>query len=512
MQAAVPLWFSLSAFERRTQPGLGNGEVDDFGPIFQVSDGDGELGAYHGPGNVAPEVGYRKRVTVAPKRMARLPAEGRKRRLLVAAAIYVVATAVFFACAARETLTEHTPYNHFALTAQSWIHGQLDLGSRPPAYTFNNDFARYEGRWYAPFPPFPAVLLLPLVALAGGAGSVQDGQFFLWLAGLAPAVLFLALEKLRRSGRNPRSETDNWMLSLLFAFGSVYFFSAVQGTVWYAAHVVGAALAAFYLLFALDAERPLLAGLMLGLGFATRTPLVFAFPLFVLEAARKCQRAGAPCVLDAPIASLRAIDPLKLARALALFALPIAAVVALCMWHNAARFDDPFEVGYRYLDVAWAARIEKWGLFSYHYLARNLGVVLTSLPYLGDPRPGTPFQINAHGLALWFTTPLYLWLLWPKSTKPPHHALWITVACVALPTLLYQNTGWVQFGYRFSNDYAVFLFALLAVGARPFGWLFRCAAVWAVAWNCFGALSFNRREYSRYYYQDNSQRILYQED
>ena len=83
---------------------------------------------------------------------------------------------------------------------------------------------------------------------------------------------------------------------------------------------------------------------------------------------------------------------------------------------------------------------------------------------------------------------------------------------MALPTLLYQNTGWVQFGYRFSNDYAVFLFALLAVGARPFGWLFRCAAVWAVAWNCFGALSFNRREYSRYYYQDNSQRILYQED
>jgi hypothetical protein len=444
--------------------------------------------------------------------MAWLPAEGRKRRLLIAAALYAVTTAIFFACAPREILSEHTPYNHFALTAESWLDGRLDLGGRPPVYTHNNDFSRYADKWYAPFPPFPAVLLLPLVAIAGDAVGVQDGQFFLWLAGLAPAVLFLALEKLRRGGRSPRSEGDHWMLALLFAFGSVYFFSAVQGTVWFAAHVVAASLGALYLLFALDAERPLLAGLMLGLGFATRTPLLFAFPLFVIEAAKSSQREDAPCVLNDPLGSLRAIRPWPFARLLLSFALPVALVALVTLWHNAARFGDPFEVGYRYLDVAWAARIEKWGLFSYHYLARNLGVILTSLPYLGDPRPGTPFQINAHGLALWFTTPLYLWLLWPKSTRPPHHALWLTVACVALPTLFYQNSGWLQFGYRFSNDYAVFLFALLAVGGRPFGWLFRAAGVWAVVWNTFGALSFGRYEYARYYYQDNSQRVIYQPD
>jgi hypothetical protein len=444
--------------------------------------------------------------------MAWLPADGRKRRLLVAAALYVLTTAVFFALAARETLTEHTPWNHFALTAESWLEGRLDLGGRPPPYTFNNDFSRFQNKWYAPFPPFPAVLLVPLVAIAGSAEGVQDGQFFLWLAGIAPAVLFLALEKLRRSGRSTRSESDDWMIALLFAFGSVYFFCAVQGTVWYAAHVVAAGLAALYLLFALDAERPVLAGLMLGLGFATRSPLLFAFPLFVLEAARQSQRADAPCVLRDPLGSLRAIDPWRLLRLLGLFALPVAAVVGATLWHNAARFGDPFEVGYRYLDVAWAVRIEKWGLFGYHYLARNLGVILTGLPYVGDPRVPTPFQINVHGLALWFTTPLYLWLLWPKSTRPPHHALWITVAAVALPTLFYQNSGWVQFGYRFSNDYAVFLFALLAIGARPVTWLFRIAAVWAVAWNTFGALSFNRHEYVRYYYQDSSQKILYQPD
>jgi hypothetical protein len=302
------------------------------------------------------------------------------------------------------------------------------------------------------------------------------------------------------------------MLSLLLAFGSVYWFCAVQGTVWFAAHVVGAVLASLYLLFALDAERPLLAGLMLGLGAATRTPLLFAAPLFLLEAARVSQRSGAACALDHPLAALRAIELGRFVKPLLLFALPVGAVLALMLWHNAARFGDPFEVGYRYLDVVWAKRIEKWGLFDYHYLARNLGVMLTSLPYLGDARFSTPFQINAHGLALWFTTPLYLWLLWPTSARRPHHALWLTVACVALPTLFYQNSGWVQFGYRFSNDYAVFLFALLAIGGRPFGALFRAAAVWAVAWNAFGALTFGRSAYVDYYYQDNSQRVIYQAD
>ncbi len=441
-----------------------------------------------------------------------LPAPGPARRLCLAALVYVVTTGVFFACAAPETLRQHTPWNHFALLADSWLHGRLDLGGPPPVYTGNNDFSHFGGRWYVPFPPFPAVLLLPLVAAAGRPDALQDGQFFIWLAGLAPAVLFLVLEKLRTNGRSSRSERDDWMLALLFAFGSVYFFSAEQGTVWYAAHVVGAALCAFYVLFALDAERPLLAGLMLGFGFATRTPLLFAAPLFVLEALRTCQREGAACALDRPLAALAAVDLRSFAKKFALFAAPLLVIIALTLWHNQARFGDPFEVGYRHLDVAWKARMEKWGLFSYHYLGRNLAVLLSGLPWTGDPRVPVPFQINAHGLALWFTTPLYFWLLWPRSTRVPHHALWLTVACVALPTLFYQNSGWVQFGYRFSNDYSVLLFVLLAIGARSFGWLFRAVALWSIAWNTFGALSFNRPEFTRYYFQDNSQRILVQPD
>src|SRR4051812_17010002 len=115
-----------------------------------------------------------------------------RRARVTAALIYALATALFLATTASERLAGHTPYNHFALLADAWLHGRLDLGGPPPAYTGNNDFASFDGHWFVSFPPFPAVLIAPVVKLAGGAEHVADGRFFAWFGGLAPALLFLA--------------------------------------------------------------------------------------------------------------------------------------------------------------------------------------------------------------------------------------------------------------------------------------------------------------------------------
>jgi hypothetical protein len=449
--------------------------------------------------------------------------------LVIAVGIYVLTSAVYFTFADVRTLTEHTPFNHYALLAQAWLEGHMDLGHRPPSYTGNNDFALYQGKWFVVFPPLPAVLLLPWVWLAGSAEAVRDGQFFLWLAGVGPAVLFLALEKMGQAGLG-RSTKQNVVLSLLFAFGSVYFFTAEQGTVWFAAHGVAVALGASYLLFSLQASHPLLAGLMLGLGVAARGPLLLGVPLFLWEAVQVALRppveSGASSITagasarawwtrrrSSVLAFARRLDTRRLLRSVGWFLLPFVSIVGLLLWYNQARFGDPLEFGYRYLTVAWQPRMEKWGLTSYHYLARNLGVVLTSLPYLTrSPTAAAPFQVNGHGLALWVTTPLYLWLVWPQRKSPLHLPLWLTVAAVALPSLFYQNTGWLQFGYRFSNDYAVFLFALLAVGGRRMGGLFATAAVWSVLVNGFGAATFGRAEYASFYFVEPTQTVIYQPD
>src|SRR5688572_10261157 len=218
----------------------------------------------------------------------------RGRRWVTALGAYVFLLIVYAAVAGRERLTTHTQFNHFALQAEAWLEGRLDLGHDPPDHAQGNDFARYQGKWYIPFPALPAVLLLPIVKFAGSAERVRDGQFFLWLAPLGPVLLFFALEALRQRGRWQGSLLTSLGLMLGFGLGSVYFFTAVQGTVWFAAHVVAVALMAAYVLCAIDARHPWLSGLLLGLGFWARAPVLFAVPLFLFEAVRSARKTRAP--------------------------------------------------------------------------------------------------------------------------------------------------------------------------------------------------------------------------
>ncbi len=466
-------------------------------------------------------------------RLACLRPETRSRRLLVGLLLYVVCPGVFAVVAGPERLREHTPYNHYALLAEAWLHGRQDLANGPPSYAGGNDFAVFGGKTYISFPPFPAVLMLPFVALSGGAENFRDGQFVIWLGGLGPAFLFLVLEKLRRTGRTRRSEANDVLLSALMAVGTVYFFTAVEGTVWFAALVVNVALSAAYALFALDAERPALAGLMLPLAFATRVTPILAAPLFALEALRMSRTEGLPtegAIMDRLRVTWARTDKGALLGRYVRFALPILAIFAACSWTNYTRFHEwsPAAFGHQYLTVGWRLRMAKWGVVGYHYLSKNLACMLTILPWL--PPHGTrtswwgastsaysataPFQINEHGLALWFTVPIYFWLFRPRARGWLHDVLLLSIAGPVLADLLYQNTGWRQFGYRFSNDYVVMLFMLLAVGDRPFGWFFRAAAGWGVVVNLFGAVTFDRNDprFDRFYFRDGSQVVVYEPD
>lgn len=61
-------------------------------------------------------------------------------------------------------LFSHNTYNSYALQAESWCKGRLDLGQN---YSFL-ELAFYKGKYYVSFPPFPSYLLLPF-ALFGEA-------------------------------------------------------------------------------------------------------------------------------------------------------------------------------------------------------------------------------------------------------------------------------------------------------------------------------------------------------
>src|SRR5205823_4365666 len=142
-------------------------------------------------------------------------------------------------------------------------------------------------------------------------------------------------------------------------------------------------------------------------------PMILFGVLLVVEALRVSYKESTSD--DPPVlvraARTRAIDGRRLFEILGYAAAPAALALWFAAWWNHARFHtwDPSAMGHEHLTVGWAPRIKKWGLMSYHFLPRNLAVVLGSLPWRpahGQPFPGgAPFLISGHGLALWFTTP-----------------------------------------------------------------------------------------------------------
>jgi hypothetical protein len=423
---------------------------------------------------------------------------------------FLVALVVYGAVAG-DRLRRRSSDPHFVAQADAWLHGHLDIQSWPPGaddpakidevrlddgrvvrgrkMTTRATF-RVAGEGEIPvarvketlrtlsynsFPPFPSVLLIPQVLVHGPYAN--DVALTVILAALIPAFLLVLLRRLREAGLHARPPSDEIWLAVLLAFGSVLFFTSVQGRVWFTAQVVGVLLSILFLWAAQGARHPLLAGLLLGCAVATRPPMVLLGIVFLIEAYRQ-----------------------KTLRAVIVFAVPIAVIGVACCLYNEARFGEITEFGHSYLAVRQQAQMERYGLFNFHYLARNLAVALTLLP---DFAPRAPFiSISGHGLAAWFTTPALVLLLWPRARTAWHLPLWITAGGIAAWSLLYQNSGWIQFGYRFILDYLVLLVVLLALSDRPFGRVTKALIVAGVLVNLFGAITFHRMD--RFYRTDNA--------
>jgi hypothetical protein len=290
------------------------------------------------------------------------------------------------------------------------------------------------------------------------------------LAALGPALLYLVLRRLRARGDSQRSERDDLALTTMFGIGTVYYYSSVLGQVWYTALIVGTVLIGIFVLASLEARHPVLAGFALGALILTRGPQMVFWGTFLLYEARRARKLDARYLL-------------RTAAPMLLFGVLAAAF-------NYARFGSITEFGHTYLNVRWTDRIQRYGLVNFAFLSRNLTCALTLTPKLIAKPPYV--QVSWHGMSMLLTTPALAYLLWPKEKGSLHSALWLVAAPIALFSLLYQNDGWVQFGYRFSIDYLFALVMLLAVGGRPLTRTFLVLILLGIAVNLFGAVTFNR--------------------
>jgi hypothetical protein len=389
-------------------------------------------------------------------------------------ALFGIALCIF-ASASADRMLKQSQGPHFVYLADAFLHGRADLRVAPPN---NNDWIRFEGKHYVSFPPAPAVIMMPFVALFGL--GFNDVLFSLPFAALNVLLMFLVLQMLGREGLSQLSKQDNLWLTALFGFGTVHFSCAVLGEVWFTAQIMGVSFTLAYILFATRARRPLLAGICMALAFDTRVNLAFTVVYFLLQLYYPRGEGGRPAAGSWGAAI----------KKLAIFAAPVLVVGIAQMWFNQARFHSLFEFGHSHLSGPAGGRIKEHGLFAFHFLEWNLRALLIRLPITTPHFPWIGY--NADGLSIFLTTPIFSMLFWPKAKPWIYPILWVTAILGLLPPLFYQNSGYVQFGYRFALDVTPYLVMLLAVGKLPMGRGVKFWILVGIAVNLAGAIAFKR--------------------
>jgi hypothetical protein len=92
-----------------------------------------------------------------------------------------------------------------------------------------------------------------------------------------------------------------------------------------------------------------------------------------------------------------------------------------------------------------------WGQFSFHFLPENLYTMLVRPPLISL----VPLRIEPDpwGMGLLLTCPALLLMLRRWRYDSLRLGLWLSIALIQFPSLLYFNTGSYQFGYRFALDW-----------------------------------------------------------
>jgi hypothetical protein len=442
-------------------------------------------------------------------------------------------------------------YNHFVWQADAFLHGRAwipypveGVDGQPGNAYFNDVYPLLDaggdptGRALLPFPPLPAIVLLPFVALWGL--TTDQETIAIALGGLGVLATWWMLGGLR-----PRTSVRA-LTTILFATGTVWWWAASVGSTWYLAHLVAVNLAMLAVGIALrhdpraadedpwseddrDAERmaasgvadtlaarirsqawPLdrsqvVAGFLLGLAVTARLPLVFAAPFFIFVGGggsrlRRLVSAGVGGFL------------------------PVAALLLYTYLTTGAFMHPGYDYQYQ-LEAHGYPTLgynPDWAVEDLRYIPQNIGVMFGALPaFLPDIKPDTLgfgdttflcvapgatrslFDISCPiampidiGTSILVSAPGLL-LAVIAFAKRGFARLSIgsgaAVLIVMVFNLAHFSQGWVQWGYRFSLDFIPFLLPMVALGAarsdgrpRLIAWVLVGAGalinVWGVIW------------------------------
>lgn len=406
--------------------------------------------------------------------LAHTPASSLGRRLILSwdspptSALW--AMTVYLAIAAYHGgLWRASNYAYFNYLADAFLHGRLHLLSTPVS---THDLSFYAGQYYLYWPPFPAVVLMPFVALWGTGFS--DILFTIGIGGLNVALVGALLRRGCAQRMLRLTPIQRSLLVITFALGSTHLTLAPYGRVWYTAQLIGFACVALAYLAAIDLRgwrAFVLAGCAISCALLTRNHLALAglWPAIYLL----YQHWQLPWR--------------RLVRYTLSGIAPVVIAVVLLGAYNWLRFGSVSDNGLEYhrMSAFFKADYQQYGAFNLHYLPTNLFYQLIAYPF--------PWRATSTlGGSLFLLTPTFCAALWALVTARPRWSaltLGATILLVAIPIWLLMGTGWRQFGPRYTLDFAVPLLLLTALGIRRWPtWLLALLTLVAVVQYVVGAV------------------------
>lgn len=373
-------------------------------------------------------------------------------------AVAAAATLVYLYSAPRDA----TALDYFVRLADAFLHGQVFLTDHP---SWLSELIPHDGVYYVPYPPMPAFLLMPFVAVFG-TGFPQQVASCLF-AGIGVGLAWAML------GRFELATPVRALLTAVFGFGTVLWYTAETGTAWYISHSVAIMLSVAAVVLALDRRWPWLVGFLLGCATLSRLPVGLGAPFY----------AAMLLGLGWPPRLARA-DLGRAAGTLGWFVLGLAVPMGVYVAYNIVRWGTPMDLGYTSIPGVLQEPYYQQGILSITYIPRHLyAIFLRSWNFVDHP----PWlQPSWWGLSLFLTTPLLAWLA--RARRDDGRTWWaaIGIALTLLPIVTHGNIGFTQFGYRFSLDFQPLMFVVLAaVFRRGMPRLAVAAAIASIAINLY---------------------------
>ena len=393
-------------------------------------------------------------------------------QVLILTGLFLVTFFLYSHFAALIGWVNKTRYSYWNLLAGQFIHGKLYLENPPSTH----DLTLYNGHWYLPPPPLPAILMMPLAYLIG-AGNISTSYLSMFFSAINGMLVYLILRQLNKRQWINISTAGIFILVTLFLFGTPHLWVGISGREWFVSQILTVLFLALAVYAALRSWSAWLVGALIAIAITSRPnslltwPFVFAIAMQVLK-----ETQGKINLKQAIQWGLKTMPPIALA-------------VGGLLFYNYIRFGNFLDFGYTTIngdpDVVY--NVQTWGTFSLHFIWTNLQVMLFKLPWFhwGGRWPIEPSTI---GMSVFLTTPplIYLFRRYPKQWWIL--GAWAAVFFNVVLLILYHNTGSQQFGYRYILDFLEPLIALLAVGlGKKIPWHFVLLVLASVAINLYGA-------------------------